>query len=311
MLRFGLCCIFKEHPVKFRRTTAKYLEKFPREEQKQRLAHLCQVNAESLLNALEFCRENQIGAFRINSQILPLKTHPQMGYDINELPGADNIVQAFTACGDFSKTHNIRTTFHPDQFVILSSPSPDVVKRSVADLEYQAQVAQWVNADVINVHAGGVYNDKPSAVLRLIKTIEALPDPVRKRLTLENDDISYSPQDLLPVCRTLEIPMVYDVHHHRCLGDGLSIKSATEQSIKTWNREPLFHISSPKDGWESTNPKKHHDFIDIRDLPKEWLSLDITVEVEAKSKELAIKKLITDVGLILKTPSHCPGKAPG
>nr|WP_320191785.1 hypothetical protein [uncultured Desulfobacter sp.] len=78
MIRFGLCCIFKAHPVKFRKTTAKYLEKFSRDEQMQRLANLCTVNAKSLLNALEFCRDNQIGSFRINSQILPLKTHPRI-----------------------------------------------------------------------------------------------------------------------------------------------------------------------------------------------------------------------------------------
>jgi UV DNA damage endonuclease len=295
MIRFGLCCIFKAHPVKFRKTTAKYLGQFSRQEQLQRLDDLCEVNAKNLLNALEFCRDNQIGSFRINSQILPLKTHPQLGYDMGDLPGGDNIIEAFKRCGRFSRKNDIRTSFHPDQFVILNSPNPDVVQKSVADLEYQAQVARWVNADVINIHAGGVYNDKPAALLRLINTVEALPEPVRERLTLENDDRSYTPRDLLPVCRQLKIPMVYDVHHHRCLGDGLSMESVTAQTIDTWNREPLFHLSSPKDGWESPNPRKHHDFIDIRDLPKNWLTLDVTVEIEAKAKELAIKKLIKEI----------------
>jgi UV DNA damage endonuclease len=295
MIRFGLCCIFKAHPVKFRKTTAKYLGQFSRQEQLQRLDDLCEVNAKNLLNALEFCRDNQIGSFRINSQILPLKTHPQIGYDMGDLPGGDNIIEAFKRCGRFSRKNDIRTSFHPDQFVILNSPNPDVVQKSVADLEYQAQVARWVNADVINIHAGGVYNDKPAALLRLINTVEALPEPVRERLTLENDDRSYTPRDLLPVCRQLKIPMVYDVHHHRCLGDGLSMESVTAQTIDTWNREPLFHLSSPKDGWESPNPRKHHDFIDIRDLPKNWLTLDVTVEIEAKAKELAIKKLIKEI----------------
>jgi len=295
MLRLGLCCVFKEHPVKFRKTTAKYLAQLPEEQQKQRLASLCAINAQSLLKALEFCRENKIGSFRINSQILPLKTHPELGYDMAELPGSDAIINDFKACGAFSQTHDIRTTFHPDQFIILSSPNPDVVRRSVQDLEYQAQVAEWVNADVINIHAGGVYGDKPSALLRLMKTIDTLPGPVRKRLTLENDDRSYSPNDLLPVCMKLAIPMVYDVHHHRCLQDNLSIKEATQKSLKTWDREPLFHISSPRDGWGSPNPRKHHDYIDIKDLPKDWIYLDITLEVEAKGKELAIKKLMQDI----------------
>lgn len=298
MIRFGLCCIFKEQPIKFRRTTATYLSKSSDREQKQRLSEICLINAENLLKALEFCHRNRIGGFRINSQILPLKTHPDVGYDILDLPGSDDIVQAFKACGEFSLKNDIRTTFHPDQFIILSSPNPDVVKRSIADLEYQAQVAQWVNADVINIHAGGVYGDKPSAVQRLVHTIETLSDPVRQRLTLENDDRSYSPRDLLPMCREMNIPLVYDVHHHRCLSDDLSIEEATERCLSTWNREPLFHISSPRDGWNASDTRKHHDFIDINDLPPLWLSMDITVEVEAKAKEVAIRKLMADLNMI-------------
>jgi UV DNA damage endonuclease len=81
------------------------------------------------------------------------------------------------------------------------------------------------------------------------------------------------------------------VHHHRCNPDGLSVEQATEQAIGTWDREPLFHISSPIDGWNGSRPGSHHDFIDVRDLPKCWLDLDLTVEVEAKAKEVAVLKL--------------------
>ena len=295
MIRFGMCCIFREYPVKFRTTTARYLSKFSRQEQKDRLSDICLANARSLLKALAYCHENQIGGFRINSQILPLKTHPDIGYDVADLIDSDTLVKSFKACGRFARTHDIRTSFHPDQFIVLSSPNPDVVSRSIADLVYQAQVAQWVNADVINVHAGGVYGDKPSALKRLKQTIAGLPDSVRKRLTLENDDRSYSPADLLPVCSDMNIPLVYDVHHHRCLKDGLTISEATVQCAATWDREPLFHLSSPINGWESVDIRKHHDYIDVNDLPGDWLSMDITVEVEAKAKELAVLKLIKDL----------------
>lgn len=295
MIRFGLCCIFKEQPIKFRTTTAAFLSKRSNEEQRDRLSELCLINAESLLKALAYCHQNKIGDFRINSQILPLKTHPDLGYDIRDLPGSDQIIQAFKACGEYSLKNNIRTTFHPDQFIVLSSPHPDVVRRSIADLQYQAQAAQWVNADVINIHAGGVYGDKPSAIKRLVHTVESLPDPVRKWLTLENDDRSYSPRDLLPVCADLNVPLVYDVHHHRCLPDDLSIEKATERCLPTWNREPLFHLSSPKDVWQASNVRKHHDYIQINDMPPGWLSMDITVEVEAKAKEFAIQKLMADL----------------
>jgi len=247
------------------------------------------------MGALKFCFQNHIGDFRINSQILPLKTHPEVGYDILDLPDADQIIETFMACGLFSRNHNIRTTFHPDQFIVLSSPTPDVVNRSVADLEYQAQVAQWVNADVINIHAGGVYGDKASALKRLGRTINTLSDPVRKRLTLENDDQSYSPADLLPLCTRMGIPLVYDLHHHRCLKDRLTIEDATRMSVETWDREPLFHLSSPKNGWDAPDIRKHHDYIDVTDLPDFWRSMDVTIEVEAKAKELAVIKLMEDL----------------
>lgn len=295
MIRFGLCCIFKDQPIKFGRTTAKFLSKFPLEEQRDRLSKICLANARSLSNALEFCRLNAIGSFRINSQILPVKTHPEVGYDIFYLPDAQSIIDTFKACGKFGRDHDIRTTFHPDQFIVLSSPHPDVVARSISDLEYQAEVADWVNADVVNIHAGGVYGDKASALKRLRKTIDKLPDSVRKRLTLENDDISYSPRDLLPVCEDMQVPLTYDVHHHRCLKDDLSVEQATVRAAATWNREPLFHLSSPENGWESGVPRNHHDYIDVRDLPMLWLTMDITVEIEAKAKELAVLKLMKEV----------------
>ena len=196
MIRWGICCIFRDAPIKFRRTTAKYTAKLSTDERRRHLSDICRHNANSLLEALQFCRGNGILAFRINSQILPLKTHPQY---------------------------------------------------------------------------------------------------VRRRLTLENDDGLYTPCDLLPVCERLGIPFVYDLHHHRCLADGRNVEDTTRRALKTWNREPLFHISSPLCSWQDRTPRNHHDYIHPEDFPESWLNLDITVEVEAKAKELAVIKLMRDI----------------
>jgi UV DNA damage endonuclease len=171
-------------------------------------------------------------------------------------------------------------SFHPDQFVILNSPKPKVIERAIADIEYHNQVAEWLGADVINIHAGGVYGNKPRALKRLSKSLDLLSDRARRKLALENDDKSYTPSDLLPFCRTESIPLVYDVHHHRCLPDGKTVEDVTENALATWNREPLFHLSSPIEGWEGPNPSRHHAYIDIRDFPDCWRDLDITVEGE-------------------------------
>ena len=291
MIRLGLCCIFRDAPIKFRTTTVTAIKRLSRDEGRKKLADLCGTNAAALLEALQFCSANGIGCFRVNSQILPLKTHPDVGYEIEELPGGREIVAQYRKCGAFAKAAGIRTCFHPDQFVVLNSPRPDVVEKSLAELEYQAEVAHWIGADVVNIHGGGAYGDKKTALRTFAKNLARLPKTVRKLLTVENDDKIYTPADLLPFCEEHGIPFVYDVHHHRCTPDGITEEETTRLALTTWDREPLFHISSPLEGWSGPKPQRHHDYIDVRDFPAFWHGLDLTVEVEAKAKELAVKKL--------------------
>ncbi|HEY2894180.1 MAG TPA: UV DNA damage repair endonuclease UvsE [Pirellulales bacterium] len=291
-VRLGLVCKFREQPIRFRTSTAAALLRLPSLERAAKLSGLCAANAEALTAAIEFCAAKGIGCFRIGSQILPLKTHPAVGYELANLPEGRAIMGAFERCGRLARRKGVRLCFHPDQFVVLSSPRENVVERSIAELDYQAEVAQWVSADVINVHAGGGYGDKREALNRFRNNYKRLSRAARRRLTVENDDCVYAPTDLLPICEQVGLPLVYDVHHHRCLSDGLTIEEATRAALATWNREPLFHVSSPLGGWGAARPAYHADFISPADLPASWRALAITVEVEAKAKELAVLDLM-------------------
>ncbi len=295
MIRYGLCCKFNREPIKFRDTTATRLAKLPRPEQLSILSGICRDNVKALRRSIEYCAAHNIGSFRINSRILPLKTHPQSGYNIADLPDGPSIIGGFRECGALATQTVIRLTFHPDQFVLLNSPRPEVVESSLKELAYQNEVADWVGADVINIHGGGMYGNKTTALAQLTEALCKLPESLKKRLTLENDDRTYTPADLLPVCLSSGIPLVYDVHHHRCNPDSLSIAEATTAALATWDREPLFHLSSPRDGWSCSDPRPHHDYIDPQDFPPEWLPLNITVEIEAKAKEDAIARLQQDM----------------
>lgn len=292
MLRFGLCCIFREQPIKFRTTTVTAISKMNRNDAEIKLSALCSTNADSLMEAINFCIGNKIGCFRVTSRILPIKTHDIHGYNLIDLPNGEAILEKFRDCGKFAAKNNIRLCFHPDQFVVLNSQKPEVVENSLKEFEYQAEVAEWIGADVVNIHAGGVFGSKSTALAEFAKNINRLSDRARTRLTVENDDKNYHVSDLLPICRSEGIGLVYDGHHHRCNQDELSIEEATTEAISTWNREPLFHISSPIGGWEGKNPQQHHDFIDVCDFPDCWKDLDLTVEVEAKAKEVAILQLM-------------------
>lgn len=296
MIRFGLCCKFHAEPINFRTATATHVLKLSPEARALKLAGLCRENAAALRLALAYCAANSIGDFRVNSQVLPLKTHPRAGYTLKDLPGGAVIIREFKACGKLAAAAGLRLTFHPDQFILLSSPSPDVTLASLRELEYQAEVAEWTGADVINIHGGGAYGDKPAALRRLAAALGRLSPRAHARLALENDDRIYSPADLLPFCREHGLAFVYDVHHHRCLPDSLGVEEATRQAVKTWGgREPVFHLSSPRAGWGGGDPRPHHDYIDIKDFPACWRGLAITIEVEAKAKEMAIARLQKDL----------------
>jgi len=297
-MRFGLCCLFKQENISFRTTTAKALLAMNRSEQLLKLSGICHDNARNLLQAVHACHELGIGAFRIMSPLFPRMTHPEVGYGLAELSEGDAIRQLLGAIRIFAQQHDLRLSFHPDQYVVLSSPHPAVVASSIRELEYQAYLAEEVGADVINIHAGGVYGDKQMALVRFYQVFADLPESVRIRLTLENDDQSYTVRDLLPICGRLSIPLVYDVHHHRCNPDGLSIEEATHLSAETWQmtgREQYCHLSSPRSGWAAGDSKAHADYIDLADMPTCWLGRAMTVDIEAKAKELAVVKLMTEL----------------
>lgn len=300
MVRFGLCCQFVAEPVKFRHITAKSLNGLPRKQQLARLSEICLHNANALFEAVKTVKRLGIGGFRVLSQLLPLYTHPECGYTLGELPDAAAITDIFSKIKYFVAENDLRLSFHPDQFVILASPHEHVVKNSIQELSYQCMVSELIGAENVNIHLGGVYGDKQAAIDRFATAFTELPEAVKCRLTLENDDISYTVEDLYPLCRKLGIPLVYDVHHHRCNPDGLSEDEATAICVEHWQalrREPHFHISSPKNGWSADNPRPHADYIDINDYPECWrkLEIDFTLDVEAKAKELAIKKLMDEL----------------
>jgi UV DNA damage endonuclease len=289
VIRWGLCCQFLDAPIKYRTATHHYVATLTPAARRDHLAWIAVDNAAALAESIRHCHRLGIGAFRITSQILPLGTHPVSGYTLDHLDRAGTIREAFLDARTLARESHVRLSFHPDQFVVLNSEREPVVESSIREVEFQAEVAELVGADVIVLHGGGGTGGVPAALARLERAVHRLSVRARTRLALENDDRTFTPGDLLPFCERLNVPFVYDVHHHRCKPDGLSIAEATRRAAGTWGRrEPYFHLSSPREGWDGADPKPHADYIDARDVPGEWTELDVTVDVEAKAKERAV-----------------------
>ena len=296
-MRWGLCCQFLDAPIKFRTATHRYCSALESGERQRYLSAIVLANAEALLSAIRQCASLGIGAFRVTSGLLPLATHPLSGYRVEGLPDAGSILDLFGHAKSEAKSRDVRLSFHPDQFVVLNSASPGVVTSSIGELEHQARVAELIGAEALTLHAGSTAGGVEVALGRLEAAISSLSSSARKLLALENDDRSFSPEDLLPFCERVGVPFVYDVHHHRCKSDSMTVREATERAEATWRgREPWMHISSPREGWEAANPRAHSDFIDPRDVPTEWKGRRVTIDVEAKQKERAVLKVMRDTG---------------
>jgi UV DNA damage endonuclease len=308
--RLGLCCTFARAPIKFRTTTARYLGTLALPERERFLGQLIADNARALGQAIEFCAAHGVGAFRIVSQFFPIYTHPEVGYRWSDLEAASAIAQLLAEARERARRSDIRLSFHPDQFVVPGSANPEVARSSLAELEYQAELASLVGAEQLTIHGGGAQGGKPAALARLRRGLDRLSPRARRLVVLENDDRVYAPRDLLPLCHAAGLRFVYDVHHHRCLPDGMDLAGATAEASATWGvAEPWFHASSPAAGWDGRDPRPHHDRLWLRDLPLAWRSLRATIDVEAKGKETAVLPLVRALASRVPRPPAGPARS--
>ena len=282
----GLVCITASERVRYRTVTRTRLLQFDIEKQQDILRPLYQDNIVRLNAAIDFCHEWDIRLYRLTSRLLPFADDP-VGQAV--LPEFHALL---AETGQRATALGIRVVVHPDQFVVLNSDSPEVVANSIKILTMHAHILDLLRQPrsawaTLEIHGG-----KGDRAARLVETIQALPDGVRSRLALENDERAYGAQEILDVCRAAGVPMVFDAHHH-IIHEGLlgyddpSIAEMLGLARETWQPPEwqLVHISN---GRGALADIAHSDLIAVmpeayRDAP--W------IEVEAKQKELAIARL--------------------
>jgi UV DNA damage endonuclease len=245
--------------------------------------------------ALDWIVACGIRYWRLSSDLAPYATHPDRPR-FHDAPA--RYPAELAAFGERLRAARVRVTLHPSQYIVLSSPDPDVVARSVADLEVQAALldGMGVGSDgVIVLHLGGRYGDPDAALERLARSVDALPDAVRRRLVLENDDRVWDAAEALEACERMGLPMVFDLHHHRCLDrSGRPAGELLAHALATWPAgvPAELHLSSGRTG---PTDRAHADGI----LDADWEALvallppgaDADVMVEAKAKDHAVLDL--------------------
>ena len=266
---------------------------------------LVQTTANNLANLqqiLEYNVAHDLRFFRMSSGLVPFASHP-----VNTYPWQDHFRDRLLEIGHYIRAHDLRISMHPDQFVVLNSPSPHIVQNSIRELAYQGSIMDLMGLDAtakLQIHGGGVYGDKPAAIRRFIDTYALLPDPVRARLVIENDDRLYSLQDCLIIHQETGIPVLFDNFHHECLNQGEPMADALQLAARTWQPHDGVMMLDYSAQAPGERKGKHAPSI-ILELFREFLSqlngLDMDIMLEIKDKEasaLQAVMLLRELGYI-------------
>jgi UV DNA damage endonuclease len=255
----------------------------------EHVSSLILKNVQDLLPILVWNTKFKISLFRISSNICPWASE----YKLHDLPDFESIKIALETAGKFALENGIRLSFHPGQFNVLASPHENVVSNTIKDLELHGELMDLLlqprsPAAKINIHVGGAYGDKLTALDRFSKNFEQLSPAVSSRLSVENDDKKngYAVNDLMLLNSRLNVPIVFDYHHHKFCSGGLSESDALALAVQTWLRlgvKPMTHYSESR-----SKQKLHPAHSDWIDGPIHTYGHDIDCMLECKQKERAL-----------------------
>lgn len=298
-------------------TYAQFSKLDDREAALRKLERIAQENLHNTLRLLRHNKASGIEVYRFSSRLIPLVSHAALA-DWKPFPA---LREHFAAIGDFVRAQGMRVSFHPDHFTVLSTPRPEVLRSSIQDLELHVGMLEAMGLDETakcNIHIGGAYGNKPESMERFIRQFGELPAKIQVRMTLENDDKTFTALETLEACETLGVPMVLDIHHHSVNHNGEDCVLLWPRIRETWRKAaiserglrlpPKIHASSPK---SDKDVRSHADYVSLdtllaflRPIAADTPALDVMIEAKRKDgalfelmRELAVRALDSGEGL--------------
>lgn len=264
----------------------------------EKLKSVAASNLRDLETIIRYNIENNIHFYRITSALIPLVTHPEVGYWGHR----EFLRKDFEYVGKLINDSKMRVDTHPDEFNVINSINPKVVENTKINLLRQAEWFEDFKYELgkMVIHVGGATNGKEAALERFITNFITFPNEVKSKIIIENDDKTYTAQETLNLCNELNLPMVLDFHHHNCNNNNENIYELIPKIFLTWKNEklpPKIHFSSPRD---HEKDRKHSDFINATDFVDfleniKTFDTDIDIMLECKEKDLALFKLTDDI----------------
>lgn len=294
MINYGLCCIslvLSEKGEKFQTLTYTRFKALGKEEGMKVLSKRILNNFNITLKTITHCNENQIGAYRLSSEITPLLSHPDLNLDLTELNDAEEIFSIIDKIKNQIKTSGIRISAHPPEFVSFTSQKEEVINNSIRDLNEHALLFDLFDCpkdyrSPLNIHIRQD-GDPEELSQKFISVYNRLNPSVKDRLVLEvndNKNGTWSIKNLIKYFYERHgIPVTFDSLHQSLLHGDQSDEEAFNDAYRTWPTKPLFHYSEGIDG-----SRKHADM--PLNHPKNF-GHNVDFDIELKSKDLAIFKL--------------------
>jgi UV DNA damage endonuclease len=296
MNRLGLCCIslkLKEQGIGHQTMTFKRFNSLPREQALNILGDRILNNLVTTRKTIEFCGQHNY-VYRVSSDIFPLITYDKANVNLEDLPNYDSIQTEFETIASSISSNNVRVSCHPSEFNSLSSLSPQVVDKTIVELNFYSRFFDKIGlpADTnspMNLHVHNNNGTREEISHRFYENFKRLDHNCQKRLTIECDDKlnCWSVRELTDIFFPITgIPICFDYLHHKCHPDNLTEEFAIHRCHETWltvgNKLPLFHYSESAPG---NNPRKHADFAT---QPINIYGLEFDLDFEIKQKDLAI-----------------------
>jgi UV DNA damage endonuclease len=288
----GLVCLSSTDECRYRAITRSRFLGLAAEERDGVLRELYWDNLRRLHWTLGFCARRGIRLYRVTSGLFPMSDEPLGAEVLGEM--AANL----SAVGRRAERLGIRMLAHPDQFVVLNSDNPKVVETSRRIMEKHARAFDLMGLPRSPWAALILHGGKAGRARELVREIGRLPEGVRSRLCLENDEYAYSAREVLEICREAGVPMIFDnLHHavHERIADYAhpSFAEFVTAARETWRPRRDWQIVHLSNGAASVLDRNHSEY--ITDVPPAYAGVR-WIEVEARGKELAIAELKKRLG---------------
>ena len=305
-------------------TTVAWLNRQTKEVAEQKLWDLMVGNIESTRKLVEKvgALDENLRMVRLSSDILPVYTESTWSWFWRLSNTRDYCERGFKQIGDVARSNNVRLSFHPGQFTVLASDSPDIVNRSIEEFEYHADMARWMGYGQkfqdfkINVHIAG--RQGPEGIRA---TYKRLTPEARNCITIENEENAWGLDDCLTISDV--VPIVMDIHHH-WVREGAYIApqdDRVKRVIESWRGvRPTMHYSVSREdvlvghctetapnykalleaGYKKAKLRAHSNFYWNRPVNEWALSFrdNFDIMCESKAKNLASHALYQEALLL-------------